>query len=147
MFVFENKTYVSTLTERFYVLRLNEPRREKWCLRICEKCGGSDHSVALIVMPVPLLAVLQYPVYFYSEGSDITKICLYNFDPLKPHFYIVKLGFTGVYIIFLISAQKHRLWVLVRTASPKTIIIRYDIILIDTMHNINIINIKLSDII
>ena len=29
----------------------------------------------------------------------------YNSDPLKPHFYIVKLGFTGVYIIFLISAQ------------------------------------------
>ena len=25
-----------------------------------------------------------------------------NFDPLKPHFYIVKLGFTGVCIIFLI---------------------------------------------
>ena len=35
----------------------------------------------------------------------ITKTCLYNFDPLKPHFYIVKLGFTGVYIIFRISAQ------------------------------------------
>ena len=33
------------------------------------------------------------------------KTCLYNFDPLKPHFYIVKLGFTGVYIIFLISVQ------------------------------------------
>ena len=42
----------------------------------------------------------------------ITKTCLYNFDPLKPHFYIVNLGFTGVYIIFLISSQKHRLWVL-----------------------------------
>ena len=52
-----------------------------------------------------------------SASSTIMKICLYNFDPLKPHFYIVKLGFTGVYIIFLISAQKHRLWVLVRTAS------------------------------
>ena len=48
--------------------------------------------------------------------SAITKIYLYNFDPFKPHFYIVKLGFTGVYIIFLISAQKHKLWVLVRTA-------------------------------
>ena len=47
----------------------------------------------------------------------ITKTCLYNFDPLKPHFYIVKLGFTGVYIIFLISAQKHRMWVLIRTTS------------------------------
>ena len=30
---------------------------------------------------------------------------------------MVKLGFTGVYIIFLVSAQKHGLWVLVRTAS------------------------------
>ena len=50
---------------------------------------------------------------------DITKTCLYNVDPLKPHFYIAKLGFTGVYIILLISAQKHRLWVLVRTASPR----------------------------
>ena len=49
----------------------------------------------------------------------ITKTLLYNFDPLKPHFYTVKLGFTGVYIIFLISALKHRLWVLVRTASSR----------------------------
>ena len=38
-------------------------------------------------------------------GINITKTYLYNSDPLKPHFYIVKLGFTGVYIIFLISAQ------------------------------------------
>ena len=37
--------------------------------------------------------------------SFITKTCLYNFDPLKPHFCIVKLGFIGVCIIFLISAQ------------------------------------------
>ena len=46
----------------------------------------------------------------------MTKICLYNDDPLKTHFYKVKLGFTGVCIIFLTSAQKHRLWVFVRTA-------------------------------
>ena len=50
---------------------------------------------------------------------DVTKTRLYNFDPFKPHFYIVQLGFTGVYIIFHISARKHRLWVLVRTASPR----------------------------
>ena len=36
--------------------------------------------------------------------------------PLKPHVYPVKLGFTGVYINFHISARKNRLWVLVRTA-------------------------------
>ena len=41
---------------------------------------------------------------------NITRTCLYNFDALQPHFYIVKLGLKGVYIIFLISAQKHRLW-------------------------------------
>ena len=40
-----------------------------------------------------------------NKKKNITKTYLYNFDPLKPHFYIVKLGFTGVYIIFLISAQ------------------------------------------
>ena len=49
----------------------------------------------------------QYFFRYYRRPSDlrITKTCLNSFDPLKPHFYIVKLGFTGVYIIFLISAQ------------------------------------------
>ena len=55
----------------------------------------------------------------WVTNDFITKTRLHNFDPLKPHFYIVKLGFTGVYIIFLISAQKHRLWVLVRTSSAR----------------------------
>ena len=40
-----------------------------------------------------------------GNNLSITKTCLCNFDPLKPHFYIVKLGFTGLYIIFLIFAQ------------------------------------------
>ena len=46
-----------------------------------------------------MVSFLFYIQYF------ITKTYLYYFDPLKPYFYIVKLGFTGVYIIFLISAQ------------------------------------------
>ena len=41
-----------------------------------------------------------------AHPTDITKTYLYNFDPLKSHFYVVKLGFT----LFFISAQKHRLW-------------------------------------
>ena len=68
--------------------------------------------------------LLTLPLSWQAEMASvkqqpITKTCLYNFDPLKPHFYIVKLGFTGVYIIFLNSAHKHRLWVLVRTASSR----------------------------
>ena len=62
---------------------------------------------------IPMILKMFEPLKFF-----ITKTYLYNFDPLKPHVYIVKLGFIGVYIIFLISAQKHRLWVFVRTASP-----------------------------
>ena len=65
-------------------------------------------------MKISLLINMKMPTIV---GISITKTYLCNFDPLKPHFHIVKLGFTGVYIIFLISAQKYRLRVLVRTAS------------------------------
>ena len=43
--------------------------------------------------------------YCKSCHNHIMKTCSYNFAPLKNHFYIIKLGFAGVYIIFLISAQ------------------------------------------
>ena len=36
-----------------------------------------------------------------KHKSSVTKTRLYSFDPLKPHFCIVKLGLTGLYIIFL----------------------------------------------
>ena len=51
----------------------------------------------------------------FSTSLKRTYIIL---TPLN-HFYMVKLGFTGVYIIFLISAQICRLWVLIRTASVR----------------------------
>ena len=62
---------------------------------------------------------LQTAIDFHYTFYTITKTRLYNFDPLKPHFYIVNLRFTGYTLFFLISAQKHRLWVLIRTASPR----------------------------
>ena len=36
-------------------------------------------------------------------ASVATRPC--NVHPLTPHFYIVKLGFTGVYIFFLFLLQ------------------------------------------
>ena len=39
------------------------------------------------------------------KSVNITKTCVYNFDPLIPHFYIVKLGFTRVYNIFLFCSK------------------------------------------
>ena len=55
---------------------------------------------ALVIIPI----AMQLDLGRLSDYS-ITKTYLYNFDPLKPHFYIVKLGFTGVYniILFLVK--------------------------------------------
>ena len=52
------------------------------------------------------IAHLHSLIWAFVVHTCIIKTCLYNFVPLKPHFYTVKLGFTGVYIIFLIFAQK-----------------------------------------
>ena len=68
-----------------------------------------NHLWAIFLMHHQFVQNLDKALLIYV----ITKTHLYNFDPNKPHFYIVKMGFTGVYIIFNISARKHRLWVLV----------------------------------
>ena len=68
---------------------------------------------------IPIFTLLSISFRKSYLELFITKTYLHNYGPLKPHFYIVKPGFTGVYIIFLISVQKHRLWVLVRTASAR----------------------------
>ena len=59
----------------------------------------------LLPMNMCKIAVWETNSVYLDQTAHITKTCLYNFDPLKPHFYIIKLGFTGVYIIFQISAQ------------------------------------------
>ena len=89
---------------------------------ICKRPMQEKDTYAISEQRSPMSACLQICSLtrtFLVYLLNITKTSLYNIDPLKPHFYIVKLGFIGVYIIFLISAQKHRLWVLVRTASSR----------------------------
>ena len=39
-------------------------------------------------------------IYELVKFLHIIITCPCNVDPLTPHFYVVKLGFTGVYIIF-----------------------------------------------
>ena len=48
------------------------------------------HCLGTFLLPASKILVLV-----------ITKTCLYNFDPLKPDFYIVKLRFTGYTLDFL----------------------------------------------
>ena len=50
-----------------------------------------DHFHMVIITCISkLLGVCPVPIL-----NDITKTCLYNFDPLKPHFYIVNWGLQG----------------------------------------------------
>ena len=49
--------------------------------------------------------------------NNIVKTRLYSFEPLKPHFFNSKTRvYSGIHY-FSYFCSKHRLWVLVRTAS------------------------------
>ena len=53
---------------------------------------------------------IEYTTFFLQNGraNPSRKHAYIILTSLNPLIYIVKLGFTGIYIIFLISAQKHR---------------------------------------
>ena len=58
-----------------------------------------------LVEGVPNLQVDLLDYLKQSLVSYITKTCPCNVYPLEPHFYIVKLGFAGVYLFFLFLLQ------------------------------------------
>ena len=64
---------------------------------------GRVLRVERVTKKKPIVPLVLYLIFFrYWMWIHHENMPRYNFDPLKPHFYIVKLGFTGVYIIFLI---------------------------------------------
>ena len=75
-------------------------------------CGISWVSSYILLFNVLKCSESRNGAPLMSFLASITKTCLYNFDPHRPHFYIVKLGFTGVYIIFSNFAdyQQSMLW-------------------------------------
>ena len=57
------------------------------------------------------LIIIIIIIDFAFEVTDTFRNCnheirLYNSDPLKPHFHIVKLGFTGYTLFFLFLLKK-----------------------------------------
>ena len=73
---------------------------ERTNLNYCFNSKADNFNVLSNINMLPKLTkpqrqnVLQYFI--------IMLTCPCNVHPLTPHFYIVKLGFTGVYIIFLL---------------------------------------------
>ena len=139
MYSNEHKTMPKKLTWNTFSSRLSKTLGSVYISSFLHLGGwGPGSSVLLVCSRVSIVSIISFTTSIFwlgssrgggwkkeqyclwTESGHITKTCLYSFDPLKLHFYTVKLGFTWVYIInFLISAQKHRLWVLVRTASPR----------------------------
>ena len=74
-------------------------------VKVAEQYRNTTKFKMDLIALLPLATVYKFITGRNGPLLAIPKTRLYNFDPLKPHFYIVKLGFTGVYIIFLISAQ------------------------------------------
>ena len=66
-----------------------------------------------------------------------------QFRPLKSHFYIVKLGFIGVYIIFLILLL-NRLCVLIRTTGVLTSIHNLSFLFSENKKNITFFPVKIA---
>ena len=63
-------------------------------------------SILWCCSPISSFAFFSFLILSLLPGNHHKKTCLYSLTHLTPtHFYIVKLGFKGVYIIFLISVQ------------------------------------------
>ena len=106
------------------MLNCQKKKKKRYDLNNVKRGVKQQISIIITLSKAIVWKCHTYPKYWDILTADhmypkicITKTYLCNVDPLKPYFYIVKLGFTGVHIIFLILLKKHRLWVLVRTAS------------------------------
>ena len=67
----------------------------------------AGHRIHLAFGQLSSICIVRYEVFFKTVGlkalqSYIRITCPCDFQPLTSHFYIVKLGFTGVYIFFLL---------------------------------------------
>ena len=107
MIVFRWSKQVNSGTDTIRSTSSSQHQRERQTNTI--KPPQKNRWQAELVNPFPKRWQLCYPklteYIFNIHSCYITKTCLYNFDPRKPHFYIIKLGFTGVYIMFLVSAK------------------------------------------
>ena len=97
------KLMVENVKHLHYVNSMRKAKRNLRKLSLLfENC---DLSSVILDFLENLSAFKMVVIKYQVMKALITKTYLYNVDPLKPHIYIVKLGFTGVYIIFHISAQ------------------------------------------
>ena len=96
-----------TMTRHKYTVAILYIQTEKSCNRLClEKVSTKRYLVGCGSI----------------NSSPSSRKHAYMFDPLRPHFYKVKAGVNRGIHYFSYFCSKHRLWVLVRTASAISMI-------------------------
>ena len=73
-----------------------------WTRSETQIVGLLTHRLVLNINCVTAIAQL---VSAFGSENAITKTCPYNVHPLESHLYIVKMGFAGVCLFFLILLQ------------------------------------------
>ena len=61
----------------------------------------SNYHLYLEIEPLHTILQADCQKLFQENYISIRKTCPCKVYPLKPHFYIVKLGYAGVYLFFL----------------------------------------------
>ena len=69
----------------------------QWYLSTAIPCGTVNQVITWSVSHVDVCRTLIFVI--------ITKTCPCNVYPLEPHLYLGKLGYAGVYLLFLILIQ------------------------------------------
>ena len=92
----------SSLPHLWILVLMNETSKSRYNL----EGASNEYSQHIFLF---ILSEYYAQVFLGREKQElskaITKTYQYNLDPLKPHVYVIKLGFTGVYIIFLNFAK------------------------------------------
>ena len=70
-----------------------------WFQCVCDIVRVNGIEILLLREKVKARLPVRYPVQRHVFHHE--KHTYISFDPLKPHFYIVKLGFTGHSLFFL----------------------------------------------
>ena len=79
------------------------PSKSRWKLR-----NGTENWKIANQQSQSIKKLKSQDILRTITKNTITKICQCNVYPLLPHFYILKLGFTWLYLFFY---PKQRLWV------------------------------------
>ena len=105
-------TNLFTIVWRYNGLYVNTGQTNELIIFSCKIVHTIILCLVLSIESLEICEILKCIAIVFNTFEKQCCYCsirirrLYNFDPFKPYVYIVKLGFTGVYIIFLIYARR-----------------------------------------